>query len=545
MQKEEHFLVWERMVKKNTTTGKPGPAELQVPQDSETRAKIRTAVKAYLEGRAIQNPVSMERLKEIAGEILDLHKWNPEFTAFVMVVCGNEVWRPHFGSVAFNRRILLLPQCLRHSKECKAPLDVYGLMCIECGKCTISGIISKAENLGYHVLVMEGTGIARQLIENGKMDAVLGVGCMESLQKVFDSLYQYSVPGLAVPLLFDGCVDTKTDLDWLYDELLFKNGSIMPEYLSLATTKDKIETIFNPKKLDEILGPAITETEKIARDYILSGGQRYRPAIAAMVYEAYSGNKNDAILENIVVSLECFHKASLVHDDIEDDDISRYGKETLHRKFGNAVAINIGDFLLGEGYFLLAAMNLPRENLQEVLKIVSAGHRALSLGQGAELLSVFHKKTVPLSEINDLFSKKTSSAFEVSLLLGAACGNAPDSEKEILQKFGHSLGIVYQLKDDIADFPKKDSNAKISWASVIMSLLLDKINEDDLILLQTAMANENPSVIYSFVDKYEILKEASNLLQSQVLHARESVEELKQPNLKAALLQLLHKVISV
>lgn len=537
-------MVWERMVKKNISSDKPGLAELQVPRDPGIRAGIRNGVKAYFDRHDLQGPVSLERLKEIAGEIIDLNKWKPEFRSFVMVVCGNEIWRPIFGSVAFNRRILLLPQCLRHSKECRAPLDAYGLMCMDCGKCTIAGIISKAEDLGYHVLVMEGTTIARQLIENGKMDAVLGVGCMDSLQKVFDTLNRFSVPGLAVPLLFDGCEDTKTDLDWLHEELLFKNDFGTGDYLSLTATKDKIAALFHPGKLDEILGPAVSETEKIAREYVLSGGQRYRPAIAALVYEAYSENKSDKILENMAVSLEYFHKASLVHDDIEDDDISRYGNETLHRKYGTAVAINIGDFLLGEGYFLLSAMNLPLENLHEVLSIVSVGHRALALGQGAELLSVLGKKSVPFNEMLDLFSKKTSSAFQVSLLLGAACGNAPAGEKAILHKFGHYLGIVYQLKDDIADFPDKDSNAGISWASIILSLLQDKLEGDDLIFLQSAMNREDNSVICFFVDKYEILEEANRILQSQVLLAREAVKGLKKNYLKAALLQLLDKVLS-
>ena len=88
------------------------------------------------------------------------------------------------------------------------------------------------------------------------------------------------------------------------------------------------------------------------------------------------------------MSIETFHKASLVHDDIEDDDAFRYGEETLHRKYGTPTAINVGDYLIGLGYRLVSreAKALGAETVADILDRLADAHLRLSEGQGAELL---------------------------------------------------------------------------------------------------------------------------------------------------------------
>ena len=72
-------------------------------------------------------------------------------------------------------------------------------------------------------------------------------------------------------------------------------------------------------------------------------------------------------LRKVAVAVECFHKASLIHDDIEDNDAQRYGETTLHEEHGVAVALNVGDLLIGEGYRLLAAATRRRTESAEML----------------------------------------------------------------------------------------------------------------------------------------------------------------------------------
>src|SRR4029078_10176097 len=88
------------------------------------------------------------------------------------------------------------------------------------------------------------------------------------------------------------------------------------------------------------------------------------------------------------LAIEAFHKASLVHYDIEDDDTFRYGRETLHRQYGVSTAINVGDYLIGLGYRLVSRerKDLGGDCTADVLNKLSEAHLKLSEGQGAELL---------------------------------------------------------------------------------------------------------------------------------------------------------------
>src|SRR5512139_2569456 len=136
-----------------------------------------------------------------------------------MVCSGNAIWRSMVGEIPYNRRMLLLPQCLKNSRMCKGSQDELGLLCSECGNCDISGFLREAENLGYITIVTEGTTIASLLVERGSVDAIVGVGCMPVLQKMFSAVRKYSVPAIGVPLLSCGCKDTKADADWIKEEI--------------------------------------------------------------------------------------------------------------------------------------------------------------------------------------------------------------------------------------------------------------------------------------------------------------------------------------
>ncbi|HAU36995.1 MAG TPA: polyprenyl synthetase, partial [Phycisphaerales bacterium] len=96
---------------------------------------------------------------------------------------------------------------------------------------------------------------------------------------------------------------------------------------------------------------------------------------------------------------ECFHKASLVHDDIEDGDDHRYGDLTLHCRYGVPVALNVGDLLLSEGYRLLAEAPLPDAARARMLRAAAEGHRQLCIGQGAELCWTRSPGPISLDEL--------------------------------------------------------------------------------------------------------------------------------------------------
>ena len=125
-------------------------------------------------------------------------------------------------------------------------------------------------------------------------------------------------------------------------------------------------------------------------------GKRSRPFITLAAYDAMKGAPGtfgDDRLQlpdgvcRAAMAIEAFHKASLIHDDIEDDDSFRYGRETLHRAYGVPSAVNLGDYLIGMGYRLVgrSRAELGGDCTADISNRLSEAHLKLSEGQGAEL----------------------------------------------------------------------------------------------------------------------------------------------------------------
>ena len=156
-------------------------------------------------------------------------------------------------------------------------------------------------------------------------------------------------------------------------------------------------------------------------------------------------------LQKVAIAVECFHKASLIHDDIEDMDAERYGEEALHEEHGVAVALNVGDFLIGEGYRLLATCDAEASTKSAMLKVAAEGHRTLCRGQGTELAWTRQPKVMQPIEVINIFREKTAPAFEVSLRIGSLYAGEQEGVAEAIAEFSRSLGIAYQIRDDLDD----------------------------------------------------------------------------------------------
>jgi geranylgeranyl diphosphate synthase type II len=516
--------------------------KLEVPHLTETRNNIRKEVEEWFSQNQIIPPVSYDAIANTADILIEKNGWDRNFKAFIMVCCGNALWRPVIGSVPFNRRVLLLPHCLRNSKLCKGKQDEMGLLCSECGNCTISGLLREAENLGYVAIVTEGTTITARLIESGKVDAVIGIGCMEVLQKMFVSVSRFAIPSIGIPLLSCGCTDTTADSAWIKEEMYHLEKNSTFRLLNLNYLRKRTSSIFGKEQLQRILDSSDNSTEQLVFDSLLAGGKRLRPLLTVLAYEAFNGHTKGEHLNRLALSVECFHKASLIHDDIEDNDDLRYGKETLHALHGIPVAINIGDLLIGEGYRLITETNLSAEVILNCIRMVSNGHRRLSIGQGIELMSLKNKKILTLEETLQVFDYKTATAFKVSLLLGAIAAGAEESSLRLLEKFSRSIGIAYQIKDDIEDFKNEAGDFEIYKPSVLISLLQEKINPGDRILFNDSYLNNKIKIIRQFAESCLIDKEAEELLSEYINEAKGCLDDFHNTGLKMALHEIMGKI---
>lgn len=516
--------------------------DLIVPEETSTRHKIRQKIEEYFRTNEVMPPISYDALHNYASAIIKQHGWSEQYRAFIMVCCGNAIWRTVVGAVPYNRRILLLPQCLRNSASCKAQQDELGLLCSECGNCNISGFLREAENLGYVALVTEGTTVTTRLIESGKVDAVIGVGCMEALQKMFASVSKYSVPGIGVPLLTCGCKDTLADSEWIKQEIYHFHENKDVRLLNLNYIRNKTSSIFGEDQLIRLFGSSKTQTEKIALEALLSGGQRLRPFLALLAYEAFCPQPDQTVINRLALSVECFHKASLIHDDIEDNDATRYGKETIHTRYGIPVAINTGDYLIGEGYKLIAESDLTPAIIAEGIKVIAQQHKCLTIGQGIELISIQTNQLLSLQNMLNVFENKTAAAFKVSLLLGAIVGGADGKALEVLDVFSHNIGLAYQIKDDLSDYHGENGDIAIRKFSILLSILDEKLDPTEKEKFQYAFETGDNAILHELLEKYGIQKETETLLINYITQAKNCLENFPNLGLKLALHEILGKI---
>lgn len=434
-----------------------------VPESLEERTRLRSLIKEFAEGKKLVPPVALHTLEALADEFVEVNALDRGLRNWLMVEIHNNVWMPTVAAIPYDRRLLLLPKCLSHSKECEGEIDELGLLCHNCGRCKIPTLQDRAEELGVLSMVAEGFTSVIELVENQVVDAVIGVSCLDSLEKAFPLLVRHAVPGIAVPLNISGCHDTEVDCFYV-NKLLACHSDMEIKLMNYDRVREQVEQWFTSESLWEIWN-AEGEVQRIAFDWLAGEGKRWRPFLLAAVYQALTGET--ALPDEVrraAVAVECFHKASLVHDDIQDGDAERYGKPTVNAVHGDAVAINIGDLLLGEGYRLLASCKH-----KELVSAIADAHISLCQGQGAELAWTAHPRKLSLDFVLDIFKKKTVPAFEVALVLGLICADCAGTKMcDVMRAYSEALGIAYQLNDDLTDY--KEDNVIAHRPSAIRAL---------------------------------------------------------------------------
>ncbi len=445
---------------------------LKVPKESFLRNKLRKEIRLLAANINLLPPASFEQMEQLAIDLLQTLEISEEYIDFTIVLLGNESWRKTVEATPFNRRLLLLPQCLKENTSCKGVFDSLGLNCAGCRACPIDDILVEAEKLGYTTLVAEGTTVAIGLVEEGAIDAVIGVSCMPVLQRSFEPVTNAAVPVIGLPLMYDGCQNTKIDLKWLYDEIRTYQANDVFQPISISGLKHQLDHFFLNGELEKYFD-AKDETEKQAKEFLTIGGQRMRPLIAALAFTAYSGSSDEKMLFSLSLIIECFHKASLIHDDIQDNAEHRYNRPTAHKKHGIAQAINAGDYLIGKGYHIFSSLGMTSAQMAKGLQRISESHLKLTQGQGADILFNQGQKNLGVEETLQVFRNKTGEAIKVAMMLGAILGNAEESELAILEHLSDLFGIAYQIRDDLNEFKEKNEDEKIADFPFLVALLND------------------------------------------------------------------------
>ncbi len=174
------------------------------------------------------------------------------------------------------------------------------------------------------------------------------------------------------------------------------------------------------------------------------GGKRMRPMLILLIAKNYGGVSD--ITQHAAVGLELLHTASLVHDDVVDESGERRGQASVNATYNNKVAVLVGDYILSTALLSVAKTGNQRivEYLAELGRILSAG----------EILQLSNIQNQEFSEdvYYQVIQQKTAALFEACAAIGAISAGASDEEIAKASKFGQTLGIMFQIRDDIFDY---------------------------------------------------------------------------------------------
>ena len=185
------------------------------------------------------------------------------------------------------------------------------------------------------------------------------------------------------------------------------------------------------------------DLKKALQVLLSSGGKRIRPLIILLIGSMLNGPVEEII--NLATAIELLHTATLVHDDLIDGSLLRRGVPTLNSHWSPAATILTGDFL-----FSRAASLAANTNHFEVIKLFS---NTLSIIVNGEINQLFSSRCNPSK--TDYFNKiyaKTSSLFETAAQSASILSRATSDQIEAFRKYGYSLGMAFQVVDDILDY---------------------------------------------------------------------------------------------
>ncbi len=207
------------------------------------------------------------------------------------------------------------------------------------------------------------------------------------------------------------------------------------------------------KQIDAALANYLDDAEhaglkKAMKHLPMAGGKRLRPIVAMLVADAIAGKGKKTI--PFGVALEIIHNFTLVHDDIMDGDNLRRGIKTVHFQWDLPTAINAGDALFARAFEVLTEVDLPKDELADIVRDVARMTRKIAEGQQWDM-DFERRRDVTEEEYIKMIEYKTAVIFECAARYGAVIARATKKQVDAMAEYGRLLGIGFQIWDDYLD----------------------------------------------------------------------------------------------
>lgn len=287
--------------------------------------------------------------------------------------------------------------------------------------------------------------------------------------------------------------------------------------------------------------------------YFLSlGGKRLRPVLMLMAADLFHADSQKSL--PAAMALELFHNFTLVHDDMMDDASLRRGETTTHVKYGFNSALLTGDLLLVYAYHYLQKAEVPKK--EKAWQLFNTTAAQVCEGQQHDLLFETSQK-VSVKDYMNMIELKTAVLLGTCLQMGAIISGIDEKDQENMYEFGRTLGISFQLQDDILDtFGDEDAFGKKVGGDILQDkktyLLVRAFEKGDTNQIgeltkwmgTKEAPNDKISAVKSIFDKLKVKEEAQELRNNYYDQARSHINAVKEAEeRKQPLIDFTHKLL--
>src|SRR5271165_1476503 len=286
--------------------------------------------------------------------------------------------------------------------------------------------------------------------------------------------------------------------------------------------KDILEQgrIVTGQALERLLPPPTqypTSIHQAMRHSVFAGGKRLRPILCMEAARVVAGCVPPGV-EELGCALEMLHTYSLIHDDLPalDNDDLRRGRPTCHKVFGEALAILAGDALQTQAYEVLARLECPAEARVRIIEEIAHATGTLDGMIGGQVVDLEAEHTHPTAEMLEYIHRsKTAALITASLVSGGIYAGAKDNEVRKLRAFGQSIGLAFQIVDDVLDVTQTSEQlgktaGKDTAAQKVTYPALFGIEESER--KADSLVNAAFSELESFGERADTLKELARYL---------------------------------
>jgi geranylgeranyl diphosphate synthase, type II len=256
---------------------------------------------------------------------------------------------------------------------------------------------------------------------------------------------------------------------------------------------------------------------KAMRHSVFAGGKRLRPVLCMEAGRMVAG-KLPAGIEELGAALEMLHTYSLIHDDLPalDNDDLRRGRPTCHKVFGEAIAILAGDALQTQAYEVMSRLKCAAEGRVRIIEEVARATGTVDGMIGGQVVDLEAEHMQPNAEMLEYIHRsKTAALITASLVSGGLYAEAKDSQVAKLRAFGRSVGLAFQIVDDVLDVTQtseqlgktagKDTAAEKATYPALFGIEESKRKADELV--SAAFAE-----LESFGERVQNLKDLARFL---------------------------------